>query len=125
MYVLYWLDLAKKMDLRWQLVWLLTIIQEWKKETTVKWYKEIVCPWLLPCGSSPDHLYVCYFTEATHGNVRIRLCVTIIFEYFYVSGKSQDFENKTPAESAKHIIKTAFTFISPLFNFTRHTLFSS
>lgn len=61
--------------------------------------------------SSPEqfisrHLYVCSFTEATQGNVRIQFCLTIISECFCVCGKGQDFDNKTPVESAKHIKKT-------------------
>lgn len=49
----------------------------------------MIYPWLAPCGSSPDYLHVCYFTETAQGNVRIRLCVTIIFKYFCVCGKGQ------------------------------------
>lgn len=49
----------------------------------------MIYPWLVPCGSSPDHLHVCYFTEATQGNVRIRCGVIIIFKYFCVCGKGQ------------------------------------
>lgn len=82
--------------------------------------------WLVPCGSSPDHLHVCYFTEATWGSVRIRLHVAVIFKIFFcVRGRGQIFENMTPAGSAKHIKKTAFAFISPSSRLTRHTSFFS
>lgn len=85
----------------------------------------MIYPWLAPCGSSPDYLHVCYFTETTQGNVRIRLCVTIIFKYFCVCGKGQILKISLQLGLLSTLKKNAFAFISPLSNFTRHTSFFS
>lgn len=81
MRILYWLDLAKKMDLRWHLV-LFTIIQDWKKKQQLNYFKKlyILLPGSLQFISRPLVCLLCHWGYT----LRIQLCVTIIFEYFCV-----------------------------------------